>query len=381
MSLRTQDKQPDTSGEQPNRDSPDNRDQPGATAPKPTLSLDGAMQRMRELRTNGPAEPTPDGSAADRQPKADKPKDDDDDFESLLEGDDDKPSTVEETRQAPQTDDDPIVFELDGTPIRKSEALKGYTRQADYSRKTSELAEQRKALEAEAAEYQRVRGHYTAQLKAQYDAAQQNAPKAPDPALQATDPILYQDQAVAFLVHQQNQQQRAQEIARLEQEQRDEQTKLFRAKLAEESAKMVEVVPSLKRATPEQRKVLMARFKETAKQAGYSDAELGQLADHRAIVLLEWATRGLLASKRRGSAAAPTGQPNIPTPRPNGAVLPTTLKGSGSGGASPTAAAAEASKDVRAAEQKLRRTGRMNDALELMRARRASRSNGRETSP
>ncbi|MEW9616025.1 hypothetical protein AB3G45_19610 [Shinella sp. S4-D37] len=55
----------------------------------------------------------------------------------------------EESEEAETSEPDPseIVFDLDGEAITRDEARKGYQRHKDYTRKTQELAEQRKAYQ------------------------------------------------------------------------------------------------------------------------------------------------------------------------------------------------------------------------------------------
>jgi hypothetical protein len=53
---------------------------------------------------------------------------------------------VEAIESAETTDSGEVLFEVDGKPITVDEARNGYLRQADYTRKTQELAEQRKSL-------------------------------------------------------------------------------------------------------------------------------------------------------------------------------------------------------------------------------------------
>jgi hypothetical protein len=52
-----------------------------------------------------------------------------------------------ESDVAPEVDE-PVAFEIDGTPITLTEAQRGYLRQADYTRKTQELAAQRERVSA-----------------------------------------------------------------------------------------------------------------------------------------------------------------------------------------------------------------------------------------
>jgi hypothetical protein len=65
-----------------------------------------------------------------------------------VEDDGAEPEAAEAEAPADDDDDDPTVALADGTEIKLSEMAKGYLRQADYTKKTQALAEERKTLES-----------------------------------------------------------------------------------------------------------------------------------------------------------------------------------------------------------------------------------------
>jgi hypothetical protein len=94
----------------------------------------------------------------------------DDDDADAEEADSDDDEGAEEEADADAEDDDEgdedpdrlVTVKIDGKTqkIKLSEAIAGYQRQADYSRKTEALASERKAIEAEVAAVRQERGQY-----------------------------------------------------------------------------------------------------------------------------------------------------------------------------------------------------------------------------
>ena len=95
-----------------------------------------------------------------QQPKAEEetPEESDDDYLADVDSDDEEEvDTPEETSEADDEeesddgDSEEVVLKVDGEEITVTmdELKKGYSRQSDYTKKTQELAEQRKAIEEE----------------------------------------------------------------------------------------------------------------------------------------------------------------------------------------------------------------------------------------
>jgi hypothetical protein len=158
-------------------------------------------------------------------------------------------------------------------------------RQKDYTRKTQELAEQRKAFEAEAQQIASERQQYAQLLGALEQQLQQTAGAEPDwDTLRATDPIEYSLQWTEWQRGQQKRQLIAAEQQRMQQLAQVEQQKAMAQTLERERQALLAVVPEWKdseRAKTEKQMVI-----EQGKKLGFSDDELAQAFDHRAIVAL-----------------------------------------------------------------------------------------------
>lgn len=135
-----------------------------------------------------------------------------------------------EVEAVEETADDPMVtVKIDGKEVEipLSELKNGYQRQADYTRKTMEVSEQRKQAEAETQKAQAERNQYAQNLQrmqAQIEGALQQQQNIDWDALLQTDPQEYLkqkhllEQRQAALQQNYGEQQRIAQIAQAEQE-------------------------------------------------------------------------------------------------------------------------------------------------------------------
>jgi hypothetical protein len=170
-----------------------------------------------------------------------------------------------------------------------SELVKGYSRTADYTRKTQDLAEERKRFIGEAQQTRELRDQYAQRLEQVQALLQQAEPKVNWDQLRAEDPIEF---AAQWADHQRQQQalqqvqaERQQIIQRQawEAQQRQAQT------LNEAKAKLLEIVPEWR--DPKVAKAERASLKEFGRSFGYSEEELAGITDHRAVALLRMAQK------------------------------------------------------------------------------------------
>ena len=89
------------------------------------------------------------------------------DVDEETEEDDDTPEAEADTEEADAEDEgtNEVLFQIDGKDITKEEAEKGYLRQADYTKKTQQLAEEKKALEEEGKTLDYLKAHREFQPK------------------------------------------------------------------------------------------------------------------------------------------------------------------------------------------------------------------------
>ena len=170
--------------------------------------------------------------------------------------------------------------------VELDELIKGYQQGADYTKKSQALAEQRKAIEAERQHLEYVkqeRQAYAQKLQALDSFLSQQNQGVNLDVLKETDPIGY---AVAVAEQSQREKQLAvvrNEQQRLAQQQQSEQQASLQAHLRTESEKLTSLIPEL--ATP-QGDAVRKQIRDYAKSIGWTDQELSQLYDSRAVVTL-----------------------------------------------------------------------------------------------
>jgi hypothetical protein len=228
------------------------------------------------------------------------------------------------------------------------ELLKGYSRTADYTKKTQEVAEARKAVESERQkidEASRLRDQYAERLSVIEQMLNQTEKAEDLSALKETDPIGY---AVRVAEQAEREKQltavRA-ERQRLAQQQQAEQSERLKAHLASEAAKLRDAIPEI--SDEVKGEVVKREIREFAKSIGFSDQELAQVYDSRAVLTLYKAMQYDKLQK---------GKPQV-TKKVNAA--PKMLK---PGTSTPEASESESVKRMRA---QLKKSGKKDDAARL----------------
>ena len=177
--------------------------------------------------------------------------------------------------------------------VTLEEALKGYQRESDYTQKTQQLSDQRKEFEAEQSQFQQQRAE-TAQLRDAYaqslqqlrEQLEQGLAQEPDwdKAYEQLDAKEYARLVQDWQMRKENNQKVKVEQARVAKEQRAETADLMRRHLAQQSDLMLQKLPQWKdeKVRDKERQDLITY----AKTLGYTDDEIANAADHRAIVAL-----------------------------------------------------------------------------------------------
>jgi Tfp pilus assembly protein PilN len=171
--------------------------------------------------------------------------------------------------------------------VSLDELLNGYSRTADYQKKTQSLAEQRKAVEADRVkidEAAKTRETYAQRLQVIEQLLQQQDQSQDLASLKAEDPIAY---AVAMgeKMERDKQLQAVQiERQRVQQEQQSHQQTQLQKHIQAEQAKLVEAIPEFK--DDVKAEVIRRDIRNYAKAQGFSDQELSQVYDSRAVLAL-----------------------------------------------------------------------------------------------
>ena len=232
--------------------------------------------------------------------------------------------------------------------VTLDELLNGYSRTADYQKKTQSLAEQRKAVEAERVKIEeaaKTRETYAQRLQVIEQLLQQQNQGEDLSALKTEDPIAYAV-AMAEKVEREKQLQAVQaERQRVQQEQAAHQQSLLQKHIEQEQAKLIEAIPEFK--DDVKAEVVRRDIRNYAKSIGFTDQELSQVYDSRAVLALYKAAQYDKLMANKGAATKKV------------ATAPKTIR---PGTSNPQSSENEAMKKERA---KLRQTGNKKDAVRL----------------
>jgi len=177
--------------------------------------------------------------------------------------------------------------------VTLDELVEGYQKGSDYTKKSQHLAEQRKAVEEHAyaiQEAQSLRDEYHARLGQVQEVLQNNAEEYVDlDVLKENDPIAY---AVAVAERTENSkklQAVQQEQVRLSEESKayhsQQQAQFVQAQAKLLSEKMKDF------SNPQKSEQLKGEIRNFGKSIGFSDQELGQVLDHRHVMVLHKAAQ------------------------------------------------------------------------------------------
>jgi hypothetical protein len=265
----------------------------------------------------------------------------------------DEPESDAEDEADPEDEDDsdgeepeqPVyTIKVNGEEVQVTldELQKGYSRTQDYTRKTQQLAELRKAAEVETESVRAERQQYSRLLEAMRVQVAASQPQEPDwERLRQTDPIEF---AAQWAQHERRHKQMAAiqaEQARLAEIQQYEQAQQFVSIVEQERQVLEDAIPEWR--DKEVAKREKAELVDFGKRLGFKPDELASIADHRAVVALRKAYLydKLMARKPQVKPA----QKSAPTLKPGTA-----------------AAAPKKSSELVKAKQRLAKTGAVQDA-------------------
>ena len=255
----------------------------------------------------------------------------------------------EEDDQEPEEQEEQQTFtvKVDGKKVSVTldELQNGYQRFADYSRKTEQIANVRKQVEAESQAIRTEREQYAQLLGALQTQLQSSEPQIDLERLYHEDPIEWVRQKEVIRERQeklgaiQSEQQRLSQINQYEQQRATEEL------LASQQQALLAALPEWK--DPKKAKAEKALVIESAKAAGFSDEDLKSVYDHRLVLLLRKAALfDQMVSKRQGIKPVVNNGPRSAKPGAAGRVSTTT--------------------ESMRAQQRLAKTGRVDDAADAI---------------
>jgi hypothetical protein len=222
----------------------------------------------------------------DYEEAADAMEDDVVDADDVEVEDDDESEVEEEELEEPQR------FKVKAAGEEKEvtldELMQGYQLGADYTKKTQELAENRKAVEAEARaiiEAKQVRDTYAQRLQAIEQFLTQGQDSSEDLAdMKENDPIGYAVKVAELTEKKEQLAQVRAEQQRIAQQQQAEHQQTMAQRVQQEAQKLSQVLPEF--SDPTKGEQIRNEIRNYGKSAGFTDQELSQVYDSRHVLML-----------------------------------------------------------------------------------------------
>ena len=229
--------------------------------------------------------------------------------EEELEYDDEEDG--EEETEVEEIEEQPVYrVTVDGSEIEvtQDELINGYSRQQDYTRKTQELANQRKTIEQQAQELSQRDALYKQLLPKMEAELQASTVDEPDwKTLVDEDPVAYVREQQIWNEKKEKLEATKAERQRLEKEAYEEQQKQLVQFVQEGQKKLLEIVPEWKNAEVAQKEKLAIRD-YGINVLGYAPQEMDAIYDYRALLGLRNAwlnSKTVEATKKKPTQKAP----------------------------------------------------------------------------
>lgn len=254
----------------------------------------------------------------------------------------------EDAEGAPDPMDMLVTVKIDGKEeqIPLKEAIAGYQRQADYSRKTAFAAELRKQAEVAMQQVNAERAQYAQLLGALQQQLASTVQQEPDwEKLYAEDPLEYVRQKDLHRERNERLQAATVEQQRVMAMMQEHQVHQLQQVVQQGREKLAETIPAWK--NPERWEQDRVRLRKYAQEKlGYGEQEISQVYDPRAVIALHKAMRyDEIMSKR-------------PAPNPQNGPRPMRA-------GTPLTAPARRTGEITRQKQRLAKTGNVKDAAKL----------------
>lgn len=307
------------------------------TTPR-AVTVPQAVQQIESLLSipeHGRSKPAPQPTPAVTQPAPDA----DDDLDALLDLDE-NPDSPDSEREQPdpdaersEQDEDPEPAPAP-TPTRRvkigdqeievtdDELVKGYSRQADYTRKTQALAERAKTYDAELAATQQERDQTSKLLRHLEAVLAEDLPQEVDwDKLRQEQPEEFANKYAEVQIAKQRIRAVREKREQLELQTQREQVTSLQAHLVTQRDQLKVVLPDLFDSAkgPTLRKELL---EHAVAKYGFSEQEFNNVVDHRGVVLLHKAMQYDRLLERRDAARKKISEEPAVTPGPGGQRKP-----------------------------------------------------------
>ena len=262
---------------------------PGGSVTEAQEALLGIMDPEEETLETEEAQPT--------EEEESQPAEED---ESLEEESEEEEEVEEAEEESEETDEEEgevlyaVTVNGEEREVNLDELLSGYSRQSDYTRKTQEIANDRKEMESLQEQYnsqmatiQQERQHYMDALQGIIANSSEGISKYSDvdwENLKETDPIEYVTKREELRQSQEKVQAMQQEQYQTQQRHQQETQKMRTQVVQEEYGKLVEKLPEW--GNEAKQKEIASGIRSYASSQGFTDEELNSLTDHRSLLVL-----------------------------------------------------------------------------------------------
>ena len=272
---------------------------PAGLQPIPALggSIDEAQEALLSLLD--PEEEKPkDEEAAPTEEEESTEETQDESLEEESEEEESEEEDEESEESDEQESEEPEVYAVtvNGTEqeVTFDELIKGYSRQSDYTKKTQELAEERRNIESGMEQYkselaglQQERQQYVdalTQVIQSSTAGLETYSNVDWAALKEEDPIEYITKRDEYREMQERVRSQQHTMQIEQQKQAAQMQQVKKQLLHDEHSKLVEKVPEW--GQPDSQKAMAIEIRDYALEQGFSSEEISSLVDHRSLVVL-----------------------------------------------------------------------------------------------
>ena len=185
--------------------------------------------------------------------------------------------------------------------VTLDELISGYSRQSSFTKKSQSLAEDRKSFESEIAEARQLRSQAIEVLESAKTAQPQQAPKTPEywQDLKDSDPMQFMLERDEMREAQMQNQFREQQVSQLRSQEDQEQQANLEKYISSQRDQLGTLIPewSDEKVASAERKLIV----EYGKGVGFTDKELGEAYDSRAVATMRKAMLYDKLTQKRGT--------------------------------------------------------------------------------
>lgn len=324
-----------------------------ATGPLTQDTAAAAIEALIGDQFDDEVEDTTEGSVPEADEEEKEGEQPDEQEESEDEPSEDEQDEEDSDEDAAEGDDDALIpVKVDGKieKVTLDELKKGYSRTKDYTQKTMDLAEKRKATEAVEAAIVAERAKLAEIAKTLTERLTANGDPEPDwDALRRDDPVEWAIQRQVWA----EKREEAQRLTGLQQalaaQNAEAAQKALAAQLEAEQGKLLEKMPAWKKDAARMQKDMEAIRSFAMTELGYTADDVANIYDHRAVLVLHEAMRFRQMVKKQAELESSGKVKTVAkSPKP---LVPT--------GAGPKPGKAAARRD---AIERVSKTGRVDDA-------------------